>query len=145
MINWLGCIRLFSWAVFSISSHLGIASSVCIAVGHLNGMWAVLQSLECMTALDSSHKCGVREWSDYSVPAGLPRRCCQVGKQLSVTLDSFYRVRGGRRGLFLQNLHGIALYQEALATSCTQWIETDPVAQNKPSSSLPSVLDLPQS
>lgn len=80
-----------------------------------------------MTALASSCKCGVTGWSDYSVPAGLPRRCCQVGKQLSVTLDSFYRVRGKRRGLFLQNLYCTALYQESLANACTWVMRSDVV------------------
>lgn len=145
MINWLGCIRLSHEAFFSISYHLGTAISVGTVIGHLNGVRAVLQSPARMAALASSCKCGVRRWSDFSVPAGLPRRCCQVGKQLSVTLDSFYRVRGRRRGLFLQNLHCIALYQEALANACTWWIETDTAVQSKPCSSLPASLDLSQS
>lgn len=59
MINWLGGIRLSHETVFSISSHLGIARSVGTAIGHLDSVQAVLQSLACMTALASSCKCGV--------------------------------------------------------------------------------------
>lgn len=77
------------------------------AIGHLNSVWAVLPSPVCMTALASLGKCWVRgryEQCNYFVPASLPGRCCQVRKHLSVTLASFYMVRGRRKGLFLWTL-----------------------------------------